>query len=68
MGGVGGAIIGWQMDKQAEELARDIPGATVERVDEGILVTFESGLLYDFNSDVLRSVARENLRNLATSL
>lgn len=68
VGGVAGAIIGRQMDKQAEELAKDIPGATVERVGEGILVTFESGILYDFNSDALRSAARENLRNLADSL
>jgi outer membrane protein OmpA-like peptidoglycan-associated protein len=68
VGGVGGALIGRQMDKQAEELAKEIPGASVERVGEGILVTFESGLLFDFNSDALRSAARENLRNLATSL
>lgn len=31
-------------------------------------MTFESGLLYDFNSDALRSAARDNLRNLANSL
>lgn len=68
VGGVGGAIIGRQMDKQAEELAKDIPGAKVERVGEGILVTFESGLLFDFNSDALRPAARENLSNLADSL
>ena len=68
VGGVGGALIGRQMDKQAEELAKEIPGAKVERVGEGILVTFESGLLFDFNSDALRPAARENLRNLATSL
>jgi outer membrane protein OmpA-like peptidoglycan-associated protein len=68
VGGATGAIIGRQMDKQAEELAKDIPGATVERVGEGILVTFDSGLLFDFNSDALRSAARTNLRNLADSL
>lgn len=68
VGGVGGALIGRQMDKQAEELAEDIPGAKVERVGEGILVTFESGLLFDFDSDTLRPAARENLRNLAASL
>jgi outer membrane protein OmpA-like peptidoglycan-associated protein len=68
VGGVGGAIIGRRMDQQAEELAKDIPGAEVERVGEGILVTFESGLLFDFDSDTLRSTARENLRNLAASL
>jgi outer membrane protein OmpA-like peptidoglycan-associated protein len=68
VGGVGGAIIGRQMDNQADELARDIPGAKVERVGEGILVTFDSGILFGFDSDALGPAARENLRNLAASL
>ena len=46
----------------------EIPGATIERVGEGIQVTFASGLLYDFDSDAIRSEAGLNLRNLATSL
>lgn len=68
VGGVAGAIIGNQMDQQAKELKQNIPGATVARVGEGIQVTFASGLLYDFDSDVVRAVAAENLRNLAASL
>ncbi|HUQ82959.1 MAG TPA: OmpA family protein [Gemmatimonadaceae bacterium] len=68
VGGAAGMIIGHQMDKQAEELKQNIPGAVVERVGEGIQVTFASGLLFDFDSDVVRSEARTNLRNLATSL
>jgi outer membrane protein OmpA-like peptidoglycan-associated protein len=68
VGGVGGAIIGRQMDQQAEELATEIPGATVTREGEGILVTFDSGILFAFNSDALGSSARQNLRNLADSL
>ena len=68
VGGIAGGIIGRQMDKQAAELAQNIPGATVERVGEGIQVTFASGLLYDFDSDRVRSDAAENLRNLAASL
>jgi outer membrane protein OmpA-like peptidoglycan-associated protein len=68
VGGATGAIIGHQMDQQAKELQLQIPGATVERVGEGIQVTFASGLLYDFDSDVIRDAAGENLRNLATSL
>jgi outer membrane protein OmpA-like peptidoglycan-associated protein len=68
VGGTVGALIGRQMDKQAEELAADIPGAKVERVGEGILVTFDSGILFDFDSDALRAPAMENLRNLAASL
>jgi outer membrane protein OmpA-like peptidoglycan-associated protein len=68
VGGVVGAMIGNQMDKQAEELAQNIPGATVERVGEGIQVTFASGLLFDFDSDRVRAEAAQNLRNLASSL
>jgi outer membrane protein OmpA-like peptidoglycan-associated protein len=68
VGGVAGGIIGHQMDQQAKELKQNIPGATVARVGEGIQVTFASGLLYDFDSDVVRPVAAENLRNLAASL
>ena len=68
VGGATGAIIGHQMDQQAKELKLQIPGATVERVGEGIQVTFASGLLYDFDSDVILPGAADNLRNLATSL
>jgi outer membrane protein OmpA-like peptidoglycan-associated protein len=68
IGGVAGGIIGHQMDQQAKEIQQNIPGAKVERVGEGIQVTFESGLLFDFDSDVLRSEARTNLRSLASSL
>ena len=68
VGGVVGGIIGRQMDKQAQELAQNIPGATVERVGEGIQVTFASGLLFDFDSERIRAEAATNLRNLAASL
>src|SRR5687767_558072 len=68
VGGAAGAIIGHQMDQQAKELRLEIPGATIERVGEGIQVTFASGLLYDFDSDAIRPEAGVNLRNLATSL
>jgi outer membrane protein OmpA-like peptidoglycan-associated protein len=68
VGGVVGAVIGRQMDKQAEELAQNIPGATVTRIGEGIAVTFASGLLYDFDSDRVRAEAAQNLSNLSASL
>ncbi len=45
VGGIAGSIIGSRMDKQAKELDKEIPGATVTRVGEGIAVTFDSGLL-----------------------
>lgn len=68
VGGTAGAIIGHQMDQQAKELKVEIPGATVERVGEGIQVTFASGLMYDFDSDAIRAEAGANLQNLAVSL
>ena len=68
VGGAAGAVIGHRMDKQARELEQNIPGAVVRRVGEGIEVTFESGLLFDFNSDQIRGDARRNLDELARSL
>jgi outer membrane protein OmpA-like peptidoglycan-associated protein len=68
VGGMAGAVIGAQMDKQARELAADIPGATVQRIGEGIAVTFPEGLLFGFDSDQVGPAARENLRKLAASL
>ncbi len=68
VGGAVGAVIGHQMDQQAKELKQNIPGAMVERVGEGIQVTFDSGLLFDFDSDRIRPQAATNLRSLATSL
>lgn len=68
VGGAAGAVIGSRMDKQAKELELAIPGAVVERVGEGLVVTFASGLLYDFDSDAIRAEAGRNLQSLATSL
>jgi outer membrane protein OmpA-like peptidoglycan-associated protein len=68
VGGTAGAIIGHQMDQQAKELSQNIKGATVERVGEGIEVTFASGLLFAFDSDSIQAAAGTNLRELASSL
>lgn len=68
IGGVAGAVIGRQMDKQADELEGDLENATVERYGEGLLITFASGLLFDFDSDVIMGNARANLTDLANSL
>jgi outer membrane protein OmpA-like peptidoglycan-associated protein len=68
VGGITGTIIGNQMDQQAKELKQSIPGATITRVGEGIAITFASGLLFDNNSDMVKSEAASNLRNLAASL
>ncbi len=68
VGGAAGALIGRHMDKQAEELRRDLEGATVERVGEGILITFESGLVFDFDSYNLREDTKTNLTKLSGTL
>ncbi len=68
LGGAAGAVIGHQMDQQAKEIDQSVTGAEVERVGEGIQVTFDSGLLFDFDSDVVRPAAAENLRELARNL
>lgn len=40
----------------------------MQRIGEGIAVTFPEGLLFGFDSDQLGSSARDNLRKLAESL
>ncbi len=49
VGGATGAVIGHQMDKQAEEIKNTVPDATVERVGEGIIVEFNSNVLFGFD-------------------
>lgn len=68
IGGVAGGLIGDYMDKQAEKIRQDLEGAKVERVGEGILITFDSGILFDHDSYALKSSTRENLNELAPTL
>jgi outer membrane protein OmpA-like peptidoglycan-associated protein len=68
VGGAAGAYIGNYMDKQAEEMQADLEGAKIERVGEGIKITFDSGILYDVNKATLRSEAKTNLDKMAVIL
>lgn len=68
VGGTAGALIGHHMDKQAAEMKQDMQGAKVERVGEGIKITFDSGILFDVNKSELRSQAKSNIENLARIL
>ena len=68
VGGGAGALIGRKMDKQAQELQRDMANAKVERVGEGIKITFDSGILFDTNSSALRATSAIDINNLATTL
>lgn len=69
IGGAAGGVIGNKMDKQAREIKTALPGAEVERVNEGIKVTFnESMVNFAFNSSELTSSAKNNLNKLAEVL
>ena len=68
IGGSAGAIIGNEMDKQAEELERELEQAEVERVGEGIKVTFDSGLLFEIDKSTLNASSKTNLDSLAKTL
>ncbi|CAH1001272.1 Peptidoglycan-associated lipoprotein [Neolewinella maritima] len=75
VGGAAGAVIGKYMDKQAEEIEEEIPGAQVDRVvgvDEngdstttGIVVTFDSGVLFGFGKYALTDASRIELQRMA---
>jgi len=68
VGGGAGAIIGRDMDKQAEQIKNDIPGAKVERVDEGIKVEFNEKILFAFSKSDLGDSAKDNLNKLVAIL
>ncbi len=68
VGGVAGGFIGNYMDKQAAEIERDIEGAKVERVGEGIKITFSSGILFDIDKSNLKDPYKGELSQLATIL
>jgi outer membrane protein OmpA-like peptidoglycan-associated protein len=68
VGGVAGGFIGNYMDKQAAEIERDIEGAKVERVGEGIKITFSSGILFDVDKADLKDESKTELAELATIL
>lgn len=68
VGGAAGYGIGRYMDKQAEELRKDLEGAEIERVGEGIKITFREGIQFAVNSDVLSESSKTNLTELAKTL
>lgn len=68
VGGAAGAIIGNYMDQQAAEMERDLEGAKIERIGEGIKITFDSGLLFEVDKSEVTSSAQTNLTDLARIL
>lgn len=72
VGGGAGALIGRKMDKNAAEAAK-IEGAQVEQVTDtnglaAVKVTFDSGILFAFNSSELSSSAKNSLREFSDIL
>lgn len=68
-GGAVGAVIGNKMDKQAEEMEQALGNtATVERVGEGIKLTFDSQLLFDFGKATVMQANKDDLQKLAATL
>ncbi len=65
IGGAAGNLIGKSMDKQAQELKQAIPDAEVERVGEGINVTFNSELLFEKGSAKLKQDGIDALSKVA---
>ncbi len=66
IGGTAGGLIGNKMDKQAKELKQAIPSAEVERVGEGINMTFASQLVFALNSDEISASAKSDLGSAAS--
>jgi len=67
IGGVAGGFIGDRMDRQAEKIEEEIPGAEVTRVGEGINVTFneDAGVYFDTNKSTVKGTSAETLDRLA---
>lgn len=66
VGGTAGVLIGAKMDKQAQKIEEEIPGAQVERVDDGIVVTFDegSGVYFDTNKYNINTTSQTTLNKL----
>ncbi|WP_282054967.1 OmpA family protein [Maribacter luteus] len=67
VGGVAGGYIGDRMDRQAERIEEEIPGAEVTRVGEGINVTFteDAGVYFDTNKSNVKGTSAATLDKLA---
>lgn len=68
VGGTAGAFIGKAMDKQASDFRKSVPNATFVRERDGIIVKFNSGILFDQGSSDLKPEAKLNLQNLSAAL
>jgi len=67
VGGTAGVLIGAKMDKQAQKIEEEIPGAQVERVDDAIVVTFDenSGVYFATDKYNINSASQNTLNKLS---
>jgi outer membrane protein OmpA-like peptidoglycan-associated protein len=70
VGGTAGVLIGQKMDKQAQKIEEEIPGAVVERIDDGIVVTFDenSGVFFETNKYNINTASNTLLTKLSNIL
>jgi outer membrane protein OmpA-like peptidoglycan-associated protein len=66
VGGVAGNLIGKNMDKQAKELTQAVPTAEVNRVGEGINMTFDASLAFEINSAAISESYKKDLNAAAS--
>lgn len=66
VGGAAGGYIGNRMDKQAQRIEEEIPGAEVTRVGEGINVVFneDAGVYFDTNKSDVKGTSANTLDRL----
>jgi outer membrane protein OmpA-like peptidoglycan-associated protein len=64
VGGTAGALIGKKMDQQKKEIEQSVPNAQVERVGEGLIVTFNSNVLFGFDRYDLTPDAKNTIQDL----
>lgn len=69
IGGAAGIYIGNRMDKQAEEMQEELADvAEIERIGEGIKITFDSGILFAVNKATLTPASKASLSEFAESV
>jgi outer membrane protein OmpA-like peptidoglycan-associated protein len=68
VGGTAGVLIGKKMDEEAKRIEEEIPGAQVERVENGIVLTFDekSGVYFATNKSNINEDSQETLNKLAS--
>ena len=65
IGGTAGNLIGKKMDQQAKELTQAVPTAEVQRVGEGINMTFDATLAFQINSAAISDSYKSDLNAAA---